>query len=339
MENPRLTFATPTVLAGDRSLVSLVAHELAHSWSGNLVTNATWGDLWLNEGFTVYFERRIVEALYGRGRAEMEALLGRQDLERELEGELAARSDAQKLRVDLAGRDPDFNFSSVPYEKGALLLRRLEQTYGREVFDAFLRKWFDAHAFGSVATDEFIAFVERELFAVHEPLAGRVRPDLGAWIDRPGLPADAPMPDSDRLEAVEKIARDYAAGGRTVASLPTREWTPHEWLHFLHALPPEFGADRMRELDEAYGLTRSGNSEILDLWLVMAAERAYEPAYPVMEEFLQKVGRRKFLTPVYRALLRTPEGKTRALSIYEKARPGYHAISRQTLDELLGFAG
>ncbi|MGH9593638.1 MAG: M1 family aminopeptidase/hydrolase, partial [Bryobacteraceae bacterium] len=120
MENPRLTFTTPTVLAGDRSLVSLVAHELAHSWSGNLVTNATWSDFWLNEGFTVYLERRILEKVYGKPRAEMEAVLGRRELDREMAG---LSENDRVLHIDLNGRDPDEGCTLVPYEKGALLLR------------------------------------------------------------------------------------------------------------------------------------------------------------------------------------------------------------------------
>src|ERR1017187_3752278 len=118
MENPRLTFATPTILAGDRSLVSLVAHELAHSWSGNLVTNATWSDFWLNEGFTVYVERRVLEKLYGPARADMEAVLGRRELDREMAG---LRESDRVLHIDLTGRDPDDGCTLVPYEKGALL--------------------------------------------------------------------------------------------------------------------------------------------------------------------------------------------------------------------------
>ncbi|HYX20911.1 MAG TPA: M1 family aminopeptidase/hydrolase, partial [Thermoanaerobaculia bacterium] len=140
MENPRLTFATPTVLAGDKSLVALIAHELAHSWSGNLVTNATWSDFWLNEGFTTYIERRIVEEVYGADAAAMEAVLGRQDLEDELD-RLDDRDEI--LHIDLAGRDPDEGATRLPYEKGALLLRSIEELYGRARFDDFLRGYFD----------------------------------------------------------------------------------------------------------------------------------------------------------------------------------------------------
>ena len=337
MENPRLTFLTPTLLAGDRSLVSVIAHELAHSWSGNLVTNATWGDLWLNEGFTVYFERRIVEQIYGLERATIEAVIGKRELVEELEdpAQLGDKPEFQKLAQDLRGVDPDASFSGVPYEKGALLLVRLEQAYGREAFDQFLRKWFSTHTFGSVSTPEFRSFVERELFAEHELLDGQTKPKLDAWLDQPGLPASAPEPESDLLDDVAADAESFGAGELEAKEIRPKGWTAWHWLHFLRSLPEDLGAERMGELDKAFSLTESTNAEILGEWLEMAAQHRYEPAYERMESFLIEVGRRKFLTPIYRALSSTPEGREQAQAIYAKAKPGYHAISRGTIDKLL----
>lgn len=332
MENPRLTFATPTILAGDRSLVSLVAHELAHSWSGNLVTNATWEDLWLNEGFTVYIERRIVEALYGPGRAEMEAMLGRQDLDEELAG-LRHPGDS-KLHVDLRGRDPDEGLSDVAYEKGALFLLELEESYGREAFDPFVRKWFDAHAFTSVDGPEFEAFLERELVSVAEPRPGKqaARPD--AWIRGEGVPEGAPRPRSDAFAEVDAAIVELAGGRLRATGLPTKGWTPHQWLHFLRGLPADLPARVLGELDDAFALTRSGNAEILAQWLEVAVLRGYAPADARLEQFLRTVGRRKFLEPLYTALL-TAGRKADAVRIYGQARAGYHPITQHTLDRLL----
>lgn len=337
MENPRLTFATPTLLAGDRSLVAVIAHELAHSWSGNLVTNKTWGDLWLNEGFTVYFERRIVEQIFGPERATIEAVIGKRELVEELTDPelLGNKPEFQRLAQDLRNIDPDESFSSVPYEKGALLLAALERAYGREVFDAFLREWFSRHAFGTVATSDFIHFVSMELINEHPLIDGAKLPDLAEWIDGPGLPADAPEPHAEALDAVEADAKAFAAGERSARQLSTKAWTPWHWLHFLRSLPAELDAKQMAALDDAFSLTESGNAEILGEWLELAARCRYEPAYPRLESFLIDVGRRKFLTPIYRALAGSEEGRELATKIYAKARPGYHSISRGTIDGIL----
>ena len=309
MENPRLTFATPTILAGDRSLVSLVAHELSHSWSGNLVTNATWSDFWLNEGFTVYVERRILERIYGTVRAEMEAVLGR----RQLDSEMAALPEQDRvLHLDLGGRDPDDGCTLVPYEKGALLLRTIERAVGRERFDAFLHGYFHYFAFQSITTADFLEYIRREL---PNPVP------LDEWIYRPGIPAGAAEPHSDAFEQVE-------SGWPS----DTSAWSTHEWLHFLRSQnPPD-----MARLDREFHFSNSGNSEILHQWLLMAVRTGYEPAYARLGPFLESVGRRKFLKPIYTELMKSPEGAARARAIYARARAGYHPIAQTTLDSIVG---
>jgi aminopeptidase N len=312
MENPCLTFATPTVIAGDKSLVSLVAHELAHSWSGNLVTNATWRDFWLNEGFTVYVERRVLEKVYGRERAEMEAVLGRRELDRTM----ADLTEADRvLHIDLDGRDPDDGMTLVPYEKGALLLRTIEAAVGRERFDAFLRGYFESFAFQSITTAQFLEYVRREL-PTDVP--------LDEWTTRPGIPTGAAEPHSDVLARIDREGPVGTAG-----------WSTHEWLHFLRAQKhPD-----LARLEHEFHFTESGNSEILCQWLQMAVEGGYEPAYPRLEEFLCSVGRRKFIKPLYLALMKTEQGRERARRIYAKARPGYHPIAQATLDAIVGQIG
>jgi leukotriene-A4 hydrolase len=312
--------------------VSLIAHELAHSWSGNLVTNATWEDLWLNEGFTVYIERRIVEELYGPGRAEMEAMLGRQDLAEELAA-LRQPGDA-RLRVDLRGRDPDEGLSDVAYEKGALFLRELEESYGREAFDPFVRKWFDAHAFTSVDGEELEAFLERELVSSHAPLPGKRAARPEEWIHGEGVPEGAPEPRSDAFAKVDGAIAELSSGKRRAKALETAGWTPHQWLHFLRGLPSDVPASTLAELDAAFSLTASGNAEILAQWLEVSVLRGYAPAEPRLEEFLLTVGRRKFLEPLYGALLSAGR-RDDALRIYGEARAGYHPITQHSLDRLL----
>ena len=330
MENPMLTFATPTILAGDKSLVSLVAHELAHSWSGNLVTNATWRDFWLNEGFTTYLERRIIEAVYGKPRREMEATLGRRSLEEELAG-MDERDEI--LHVDLKGRDPDDGFTGVPYEKGALFLRYLEETVGRAQFDKFVRNYFDAHAFQSITTETFVDYLNRNLLNANPNLVSRA--DIDEWIYKAGLPRNAPVPQSDTFTKVAAQAQNFISGKTTATQIQTKSWTTQEWLHFLTSLPQDLGAGRMAELDKALNLTNRGNSEIAFQWLLMSIKNNYAAANPRLEEFLTSIGRRKFVRPLFAELAKTPEGTKRANVIYAKARSGYHPITQSSVDQIL----
>ncbi|MEZ4451693.1 MAG: leukotriene A4 hydrolase C-terminal domain-containing protein [Nannocystaceae bacterium] len=329
MENPRVTFATPTILAGDRSLVSLVAHELAHSWSGNLVTSASWGDLWLNEGFTTYLERRILESLYGRERAEMEAALGAELLEEVLR---ETPPGDQALAPALAGRDPEALPGDIAYEKGALLLRALEEVYGREAFDPFLRAWFDEHAFTSQRSADFVAFARARLQT--SPLVpGHEAPDLLAWLTGPGLPEGAPIPQSDAFAAVD-ARRDAWLSGQVRDAALADGWTPFHWLHFLGGLPEDVAAARLEALDRAQGLTRTGNQEVLARWLEVAVRHGVSGVDDRLRGFLTTIGRRKYLTPIYSALIAVDPDRARA--IYREARPAYHPIVQASLDPLLG---
>ncbi len=331
MENPRLTFATPTVLAGDRSLVSLVAHELAHSWSGNLVTNATWNDFWLNEGFTTYFERRIMEAVYGRQYSEMLARLGMQDLEQSVQ-ELGPTSPDTHLLLNLEGRDPDDAANKVAYEKGYFFLRLVEESVGRATFDAYLRDYFDHHAFQSMTTQAFLEHLRKNLLSKNPGSEQRL--DIESWINKPGVPANAPHAQSDAFEKVGQQVQSFATGA-PASRLETSKWSTHEWIHFLRHLPANLAREQMDDLDRAFKLTRSGNSEILHEWLMQSIAHDYEPAYPALERFLTKQGRRKFLKPLYQKLAESEEGRNRAREIYTKARPTYHAVSRGTIDGIL----
>ena len=331
MENPMLTFATPTILAGDKSLVSLVAHELAHSWSGNLVTNATWRDFWLNEGFTTYLERRIIEAVYGVNRREMEAVLGRRSLEEEM---LGMETRDRILHVDLKGRDPDEGFTGVPYEKGALFLRHLEEIVGREKFDKFVRGYFDDNAFQSITTETFVDYLNKNLIAQNPQISTA---DVSEWIELSNLPKNAPNPQSDAFVKVEKQAVGWLKNDFTASGIKAENWTTQEWLHFLTQLPTGIGAERMTELDAAFNLTKIGNSEIAFQWLLMSIKNNYAAADSRLEEFLTTIGRRKFVKPLYEELAKTPEGKKRAAAIYARARPGYHPITQATVDGILKF--
>jgi aminopeptidase N len=331
-ENPRLSFITPTVIAGDKSLVSVIAHELAHSWSGNLVTNATWRDLWLNEGFTDYLESRIVETVYGAERASMERVLGLESLHDEF-ARLPPKD--QVLAIDLRDRDPDLVFSDVPYQKGRLFLSYLDAKFGRARFDAFLRGYFDHFAFKSITTEQFNQYLTDNLL---DRFSGIVtRKQVLAWEHDPGLPADAVLPVSSAFQPVDDARTAWLAGKLEPKKFGL-DWVTQQWLHFLDNMPATIGAGQLKRLDQAYGLTQSQNSEIEHSWLVLVIRNNYQPSYPRLEQYLTAIGRRKLIAPLYRDLMKTPSGSEFAKRVYAKARPGYHPETVAAIDAIVNPA-
>jgi aminopeptidase N len=330
MENPRLSFITPTVIAGDRSLTALIAHELAHSWSGNLVTNATWRDLWLNEGFTDYLESRIMEAVYGEKRQAMEAVLNVASLEDEL---ATLPPGDQVLAIDLRSRDPDDAFTRVPYVKGQLFVTWLASRFGADTVDKFLLDYFNEFAFQSIWTEKFRAYLDANLLP-KKPDAVTAA-EIDEWIFAPGLPKNAVLPRSDAFDLVDEARKDWLSGKLAAKDLPAHEWTTHEWVHFLQGLPPRVPVARLTELDEAFGLTTTGNAEIAFNWLRVAIRENYAPAWPRLEEYLTTIGRRRLIKPLYEDLMKTPAGAARARAIYQKARPNYHPIATATIDDIV----
>lgn len=327
MENPRLTFATPTIIAGDRSLVSLIAHELAHSWSGNLVTNATWNDFWLNEGFTVYFERRIMEALYGKDYTDMLALLGFQDLKSELS---SLNKDMQKLKLKLNGLHPDDAMSDIAYEKGYFFLRMLEEKKGRAKMDSFLKNYFDDHKFQTITTEEFLAYLDENLLEGEED--GLM---INQWVYQSGLPENCPKVLSSRFLQAEKAVDLFLKKGVDNIVDAAADWSTHEWLHFIKHLPENINKNQLEKLDETFNLSSNGNAEILCVWFLISIKADYRPAFDPMKTFLTKIGRRKFLQPIYEELAKNPVNKKWAKEVYVKARDNYHYVSFNTVDEIL----
>lgn len=332
MENPRLTFMTPTVIVGDKSLVSVLPHELAHSWSGNLVTNATLRDGWLNEGFTTYLERRIMEAVYGKERAGLEWGVGLQDMRTALAELAPEESWRGGLAPDLTGRPADEG-SDVAYEKGALLLYQLERRYGRAELDAFLEGWFARHAFTSVTTPQFVGELQQQLMARYP---GRVDKDfLARWIDGTGIPDDAELVPSDVLSKVDSIRVQWEQSALATTNLPTSAWTVQEWLHFLTRLARPQPVARLQELDQRFNLTASPNAEIAHAWFRLAIPSNYPDIEPALERYLTTIGRLKLIRPLYEDLLVTPQHAAFARRVYAQARPGYHAIAQRALDKVL----
>lgn len=333
MENPRLSFLTPTLVAGDKSLTNVVAHELAHSWSGNLVTNATWRDAWLNEGFTSYVENRVMEELYGERRAVMEQVLDMEGMKRAISE--AKRPELTHLKMPEDMEHPDDAFTLVSYIKGANFLFFLEDRFGRAKFDPFLKAWFNENAFKAATTEDFLDYLNVNLRKDNPEAVTDV--EIDAWVYGPGLPETARKPESDAFSAVDAQSADWVSGTVKASELETDAWSTHEWLHFLNNLPQGITEAQFAELDDTFSLTGTQNAETAFAWYMQAIKGGYDAAYPELENFLMTVGRGKFIYRLYGALKSSEREDLQfwAADIYEAARPGYHPIAQRRIDAIM----
>ena len=330
MENPTLTFLTPTFIAGDKSLNGLVAHELAHSWSGNLVTNATWADSWLNEGFTSYFENRIMEAMYGPRRAAQEAALSFDDMEKAF-AEEGRNAPITRLNLPKEQAIADGGTSGIIYDKGAVFLRTIERTVGREKWDAYLRSYFDRHAFQPMTSALFLADLRANLLQGDKALEDKLQ--LDRWVYQPGLPSNVVRPDPAAFAAVDKAASAFASGGAAPEAFG--QWTTAEKMRFINKLPRKLPTKRLDELNRTLKLNDAGNNEVLFAWLDLAIRNRYDPAVPALERFLTTQGRRKFVRPLIETLAEDAQwGRPIATRVYREARASYHPITQRDLDKL-----
>lgn len=331
MENPRLTFANPTLIAGDRSLVSVIAHELAHSWSGNLVTNSTWDDFWLNEGFTVYFENRIMEELYGKEVADILVKIEFQELENTLKRE---KKEDTKLKLNLIHRNPDDGMTDIAYIKGASFLRTIEQKVGRKKFDVFLNSYFKTYAFKTITTEEFLTYLDANLLKPN-----KVSLNVKEWVYKPGIPANCVKVESERLNEIEALADRFLKGKDIFkkGKLKRENFTTQEWQTFIRRLPKDIKPSQMKLLDKKLNFKECGNAEIMSEWFVLSIHSSYRAARPSMQKFLSKVGRRKYLEPIYETLANSKHAGDLAWgkSVFEKAKHNYHFVSQSTIHTIL----
>lgn len=336
MENPRITFATPSIITGDKSLVSLIAHELAHSWSGNLVTNETWQDFWLNEGFTVYFEDRIMEEVYGKEYALMMTRIGLDELKETVAEFMETRPNDTKLFLDLEGRNPDDGVTNIAYEKGRFFLLSLERLVGRERFDTFLNEYFNEFAFKTINTETFINYISANLLNTPE-LQEQAR--IHEWIFETGLPDNLPGVESQYLHTVDSLIQLVIENPRRISADLASDFNTHQFLHLLRNTPREVLIEHIDRWDEAFSFTQSQNAEIQTDWYSICIEAHYKPAREPLAQFLQKVGRRKFVAPLFKALLQNPEWHEFATVVYEHALPGYHAVTANTITQMMQSNG
>ncbi|RYM32508.1 M1 family peptidase [Brumimicrobium glaciale] len=331
MENPRLTFVTPTLIAGDGSLVSTIAHELAHSWSGNLVTNASWDDFWLNEGFTVYFENRIMEEVYGKEVADMLAIIELQELKNTIsEMNKEGNQKDTHLKLNLDNRNPDDGMTDIAYGKGSFFLKTIESKVGREKFDVFINGYFNAHKFETLTTEDFVNYLNKNL-----PELSEMGFNTEEWIYGAGIPDNIVKVESKKFEIAEQLASDIKEGKNLPKDLKRKDKTTQEWMAFIRGFNGELEKDKMIALDKQLNFKNSGNSEIMSEWYVLGIKNDYKEIRPEMKAFLTKVGRRKYLEPLYTTLASSEETLEWGREVYKEARPNYHAISFNTVDEIL----
>lgn len=330
MENPNLTFLTPGVIAGDRSLTSLLAHELGHSWSGNLVTNATWDDIWLNEGFTTYVEHRIGEAIFGKKEFDMQNVITRKELVDNV-AEFGKTNPDTRLKVTLTGRNPDDGISLIPYVKGYAFLRVIEDAVGREKFDVFIKNYFDAHAFKSITTEDFVKYLNENLIKGDKALADKIK--LDDWIYKPGLPSNITPVSTADFDVIDKIQKSWREAG--VKGLSKNITTTTEKQYFIDHLPTDITPKEMEELDNEFNFTKGGNFIIKRQWFVQSLIHQYKPAYPAIEQFLIGISRTGSVMMLYKEMVKTPEGKVWAKQVFEKAKSGYHATTIQAVEGIL----
>ncbi|MCH7829526.1 MAG: M1 family metallopeptidase [Proteobacteria bacterium] len=333
MENPRLSFITPSLLAGDRSLVSVVAHELAHSWSGNLITNATWRDGWLNEGMTSYLEGRLMEIIYDRDRVDENHVLDYQEL-------LLDFATVPTWQQGLAPRfdvgDPDDFQGIIHYHKGQLFLQYLEESFGREVFDSFLLGYFEDFAFQTITTEAFLDYLDEKLLRASPDVVSREQVEV--WMYQPGLPADAPVPSSKTLDQAAELAVAWATGDVSVDAIPVEQWSPQAMVHFLNNLPAELDTSRLERLDSTLGLSATRNAEIGRTWFIQVAKRRHEPAYQHFTEYLSRYGRTRLVAPVFAALANNGHDLELARSLFADVRRVYHPITLSRISGILDKA-
>lgn len=327
MENPRLSFITPSVLAGDQSLVSLIAHELAHSWSGNLVSNMTWRDIWLNEGVTSYLEARLMEVLYGKDRADEERVLSYREL---LQGLEEVSPPMQALAPVTKLDDPDESQGSIHYQKGQLFLQHMENIFGRDVFDPFLAAYFKNFEFQSISSEQFLDYLDQNLLTQYPGKFSRSQAE--EWLYQPGLPTDTPVPFSETLDQAERMAASWAAGEVPVGNIPLANWSPQATVHFINNLPIDLTQAQLIELDDGFGFSQTRNAEIGRAWFIQVASRRFLPAYEAMEAFLNRYGRSRLIYPVYMALVKNGEDAELAHEIFAAARENYHPLTNTYIE-------
>lgn len=346
MENPCLTFVTPTLLAGDKSLTFVVAHEIAHSWMGNLVTNQSWEHFWMNEGFTVYIERKILGRMYGEKIRHFNGIEGWNHLKDSVDT-FGADSPFTALHLSLKDIDPDDAFSSVPYERGFSFLFFLESLVGAEGFEAFLRQWVRDNSFGTVTSGMFRSFFESFFADKRDAWEGKI--DWDTWLNTPGMPPidTRTLMDHSLVHVCEHLSKKWLDAPAECAAGDLEGFSTGQKSLFLDMIlenVSKLDLDAITRMDSLYQLTQSTNSEIRFRWYRVAIRAGYEPAIEMLVKFLSQQGRMKFVRPLYRDLFTQgaafggDKGKSWALETFAKNKDSYNFIAAKMLAKDLGLS-
>jgi leukotriene-A4 hydrolase len=327
MENPRLTFLSPIFLLGDRSETMIVTHELAHAWTGNLVTNATWEDFWLNEGWTTFAHTRITEAIEGRDYAQFRTALARIRMLKDMD-RFGMTSPLTCLWFPMQGLHPDEIFSSIPYHKGNAFLMQLEETVGREAFDAFIKKYINTFRFRSITTAAFVEFMKEEL-----PLAAS-KVDFQKWLYRPGFPEDAPSLKSFIYDDVSEKAEAFVKGER-LQSGEIKDWKPDQIQLFLQLLPERISFEDCSYLEQLFDIHERTAAATLSAFYTLSVRSGYQNVLPGIEHFVATIGRHFLVSPVLRAMTQSDWARNKARPIFERYRSRHHPITVNYLDKIL----
>jgi leukotriene-A4 hydrolase len=352
MENPIYTFATPTIISGDRENVDVIAHELAHSWSGNLVSTCSWEHFWLNEGWTTYLERRIQAIVHGADAwRDFSAIIGWQALADSI-AQFGANHEFTKLVPNLKGKDPDDAFSSVPYEKGFNFLYFIEKLIGIDAFDAFIPHYFTVWKEKSLDSHDFkatlLAFFAHDA-AVSKKLADSI--DWDKWFYAPGFPPK-PNFDTSLVDTVYALADKWETltHDPSVKQEPSmmmmqafepsksdiKNLTANQLIVFLERVllfPTALPTPAAHKMGALYGFTTSQNVELVSRYCQIAMKAGDESSLGAVTALLGRVGRMKFVQPLYKGLIKVDRGL--AEKTFEKNRDFYHPICRGMVEKIL----
>ncbi|KAG7361242.1 aminopeptidase N [Nitzschia inconspicua] len=335
MENPCLTFVTPTLLAGDKSLADVVAHEIAHSWTGNLVTNATWDHFWLNEGWTTWLQRKIMVRIKNNPKfLDFDAIEGRKSLTDTIQHEMAPQNTSLVLKIGDA--DPDDSYSTVAYEKGFTLLLYLERLVGTPEFENFFKAYIQRFATKTLTSEDFRDFF-MDYFKGNEKVQ---EVDWDTWLYGQGMPPILPQLDQSMAKGSADLASIWLAVDRESKAPPAKNemasWSSLQIVCFLDFVQVET-ADKplqvstLQAMNALYHFAESRNSEILFRYCKLAIASEDASILPVAIRFITTQGRMKFVRPLYKSLYRSAFGKDLAVKTFLNNQDFYHPIAAKMI--------